>query len=1188
MGGMRHLTDPAMFRRFDELLTKNRPGYAPWYFLLTKLDKDPADDPTDPRGKRKIAWKNNPKHHLTAEQAIKYMRDGINIGIAATGMDGLCIIDIDDIEATPDSVMKPTLSVRSRKRIGRHYFYWTSDPRCKVNIPTDSKGEMRADWEYVVAPGSYVICSAEEVARMPQEQREFQGRYTIENPVSVADIGWEDVPPVFQEQAKKEAAAKRERRERKKKKKEKPPTATTKKNKSAIHEIEWKDIQNIPDKNRFPSLFHGSDTGKNTSIEDGILSCWRHNVTHTPWSGICVLQGRGTCMEVGQGMKGSGVGPGCLDLRSPEVFYIVWSYAKKNRIIPKDDPIPSKALAWYAVDQKICKPDDVVDGWKLPADAYNQAIALIESKEKISSGRERITGGVVATTIIDLKKTTAKLNEMPISDNAVENVRNARQFVESELTGADPAERRAFIESDVKKHFGFKTDIIKQLLKPVKTKHTALGLESGKVVYQIIDGCFVKSMTKKVEGNMMPYDLKLCNFTIDLLNDTLSTDEIDTVRWYSGDIHVNSNKIPFKAEANRFVTQQEFARTLADAGGSSLQFENRNLQDIRLAMQALSTPICRNIRQTFGMDAESKKYETPSVTIEAGSVKECSDSDIDLTDIDNAENLDMQIISEEDFQMVGKHIIDDLLNVHSRYSIDCIAGHTFMAPLTTAISRVRGWNSEHIGLWLVGITGSGKTFAASLFQQFFGDFSTEGAIASWTDTPYRIQYTGYFFKDALYMVDDFKIMYFKTPAKLSAMTEVLQNYTDGRYRGRLTSTIKTRKGRPIRGNLLITGEDLPSNEASILGRYHIVQMYKEDRDDDAGERCLCNQHLYSGAMARFISWVMQQDNYAEQIVKRIIELRHEFIADRDSTNISRIAQSFAYNLTGYELFVHFMSNSGFVDADTARIMIDTHKHNLEADIDSVAVLAQSATASEIFISTLQDLINTGEVKIHDKTNVIMKPNPAAIDDRDEKWIEEETPIENLHNCGGFDKNEDDPYLYLFGEIVYKKVIELLNRSDAPFTHTKHSLVTEMVKNGYLVPGVNRTASQIWYQDKNRKVWKIRKESINYEETAQWTNAQIYDADSHEASKKPTSTTNTQHCTGVPVKDPIELAQQDRMKAIDQFFREHREPNGEPAEITYTRKDNLIEYAQKIAEQLHIERDVAFRSVMDYARDRGWL
>lgn len=94
------------------------------------------------------------------------------------------------------------------------------------------------------------------------------------------------------------------------------------------------------------------------------------------------------------------------------------------------------------------------------------------------------------------------------------------------------------------------------------------------------------------------------------------------------------------------------------------------------------------------------------------------------------------------------------------------------------------------------------------------------------------------------------------------------------------------------------------------------------------------------------------------------------------------------------------------------------------------------------------------------------------------------------------------------------MIELLNRSDAPFTHTKHSLVSEMEKNGYLIPGSNQTASQVWYQAKNRKVWNITKKSIHYEETEQIESTRVRNADLRELNGKRTSTTSTQVHRGV--------------------------------------------------------------------------
>lgn len=73
-----------------------------------------------------------------------------------------------------------------------------------------------------------------------------------------------------------------------------------------------------------------------------------------------------------------------------------------------------------------------------------------------------------------------------------------------------------------------------------------------------------------------------------------------------------------------------------------------------------------------------------------------------------------------------------------------------------------------------------------------------------------------------------------------------------------------------------------------------------------------------------------------------------------------------------------------------------------------------------------------------------------------------------------------------------------------------------------------------------------------------------------------------------MQNPIELAQQDRMNGIDQFFREHRDKDGKPAEISYASREQLVEFVLEIAEQLHINTDVVFRSVMEYGKHRGWV
>jgi hypothetical protein len=612
-----------------------------------------------------------------------------------------------------------------------------------------------------------------------------------------------------------------------------------------------------------------------------------------------------------------------------------------------------------------------------------------------------------------------------------------------------------------------------------------LNIDQCAPIYTVENGCFVKNTWKKVGGKVNGKwaltSITLGNFSIELEVDIVTSDGIDTVRWWSCKIIVSGMQIPFKAEAERFVTTSEFARLLVDAGGSHVKFENHNLQDIRLAMQEISDPQYRNVRITFGLK-DNHTYETPSVIIDRDGVKTVDDCDVDLLEIENASNLDMDVITDEEFQTVGNHILIDLLHIHERYPVNCLFGHTFMSPFGTAISEVRGWTGEHIGLWLLGTTGCGKSYTAARFQNFFGHFNREGSVISWSSTPYRIQYTGYYFKDALFLVDDFKISYFRgNKGKMAAMTEVLQNYTDGRCRGRLTSDIKARKGHYIKGNLVVTGEDLPHNESSVVGRYHIIKMDKSGMNREAGRKCLEYQHLYKGFMARFIAWVIRQERYAEQIVDRINQFRDGFIGDRTSTNIDRIAQSFAYNLTGYEMFCKFMCTNKFIEQDKAREMVTVHKSDLEREIDSLATFVHASTASEVFIATLRDLINSGRVKIQDWNDTHMVPNPDYNPEHDDnKYVQDVIPIEDMHGCIGFDKDKDDQYLYIFPQIAFREVVKLLNEMDTPFNHTQHSLVEEMIKEGILTPGKDQAASTVKYQNKTRRAWQITKKALRYE------------------------------------------------------------------------------------------------------------
>lgn len=367
-------TDVNEFKSFYNILTKNNPDYEPFLFPVRKNSKDPMVSSGS-------SWKDQ---QITYDKAIELLEQGYNIGIAATDKDRLCIVDVDDMDKVGN--FKPTLTDISRKRIGRHAYYFTDDKptdnifedSAKRNIPLNDAGEVRANWQYVVAPGSFVPCDEEELSRIPEEDRNNAGRYTVLDEREPESITFEDLPQVYKQkiyddrQAKVDAEAKRAQR-----KTDKQVSDATKneKNKSALWDLDISDI--VPGSHRKTDRFefiplHGSKTGSNMSISNGLLHCWRHLVSHNALTALAVMAGVETCDKAGFAHN-SGV-PSYLDFHDGETVFEVWKYAKDHGYIPESDPIPSSALVYYALNNNYCNETDVTDGWKLPVKVYNKVI----------------------------------------------------------------------------------------------------------------------------------------------------------------------------------------------------------------------------------------------------------------------------------------------------------------------------------------------------------------------------------------------------------------------------------------------------------------------------------------------------------------------------------------------------------------------------------------------------------------------------------------------------------------------------------------------------------------------------------------------------------------------------------------------------------------------------------------------
>ena len=376
--------DVAEFCRFYDKIKMEVPE--PYLVLLKPSSKDPISG---------ISWK---KNKVSLSKAINHMKNGGNIGIAGTDHDRLVLVDKDDIDIIGDS--KKTFVVVSRKRNGEHHYYYTNEPvaenifydSAKQNMATEHAGEVRAVWQYVVAPGSYVPVTDKEYNCIPDDDKHNAGKYSIKYANEMSEITFEDIPSAYTDNLR----LKRMKEVDAMVKKAETPVAQPRiyGRQSALYDITMKDVApyHKRDGKRFKSFLHGSSTEKNTSyMKNGeLFSCWRHSVIHTRVTALAALAGIGGCYELGIGHNGMGVS--ALDMKDGKTIYRMWIYAKENAIIPRDDPIPAVALVWYGVENDICIEDDIQDGWKIPYPQYRKIIKQM-TLDMIDHGRSVKIGG---------------------------------------------------------------------------------------------------------------------------------------------------------------------------------------------------------------------------------------------------------------------------------------------------------------------------------------------------------------------------------------------------------------------------------------------------------------------------------------------------------------------------------------------------------------------------------------------------------------------------------------------------------------------------------------------------------------------------------------------------------------------------------------------------------------------------
>jgi hypothetical protein len=160
------------------------------------------------------------------------------------------------------------------------------------------------------------------------------------------------------------------------------PTATSGA-KSALFDLDIRDVTGMAwdDRGTNPLGHHGESENYFVLIEDrDVAYDHKYKVAYTALTYVLCEAG-----------ERRGDSPnGRLD---DEEMLAAWLHAKQERYIPDDDPIPHRALCAIARDEDLCDRAAIEDGWKLPREAYDDALTVCRDTDDgygVDPGRDPI------------------------------------------------------------------------------------------------------------------------------------------------------------------------------------------------------------------------------------------------------------------------------------------------------------------------------------------------------------------------------------------------------------------------------------------------------------------------------------------------------------------------------------------------------------------------------------------------------------------------------------------------------------------------------------------------------------------------------------------------------------------------------------------------------------------------------
>ena len=388
---------------------------------------------------------------------------------------------------------------------------------------------------------------------------------------------------------------------------------------------------------------------------------------------------------------------------------------------------------------------------------------------------------------------------------------------------------------------------------------------------------------------------RLTNFIPIIERQVRAHDADECSRRLDGRINIGEREYPWTIDAQSFASDQALRASLYETAGVEIMIKCR-MDELRNAIAALSDSQSIETTSDFGWNEARTEFRVPGATISSNGWQETGDGDLtgDLQGTDIAAQLRLEQPDESVVRLLKTEFIPALLGVAPRSVVLPLLGMLWVPILAPFLTDARPFC-----FWLVGNSGVGKSFVARMFQRFYGDFRN---FLSWTSTTNSLQMAGFYFQNAIAVIDDYK----PEITNQRGVVQLIQNYADKSARGRLKKDATANWSRPFRGWIISTGEDIPEHTPSMLARCVLVRVPRYEKDLDRAQVCQSYASSLPQLTAAFIAWLLQENRMTEFQPAVECAARRIHLELSNLENGARIARNFALLESAFEVSVRFL------------------------------------------------------------------------------------------------------------------------------------------------------------------------------------------------------------------------------------------------------------------------------------------